>query len=294
MKFVNHSSYFIKANTQLGAAIDFIKRCFNQWVLDHELEYICIHLIESKKYDNNDAIIDTLGCFYPGNLLKFQTPYICLFVDRIKANTRNKEDFVYLFSKVLIHEMMHAWLNISDSKCFDYKREECKWREESYANALTLHVIRQIKNIDLFAYAKDYMENHQPDEYKLGVKIFNHCTISQIHLNNSLLKRNDWDEKFLIFWKECMQKMEPANEQVLIKFFEQTYLAGKGWLIYDSKLFTKSQHDSVELINSSKGIAISYDENGQQLPINKMQQYSFINAEGKFAFKWFVECLTIY
>lgn len=141
-------------------------------------------------------IVDLLGAYISRGPRK-KTPYIELYLREIysaaeefyeKYKNKNWFDrkpsvisgFKYLLTKVLIHELAHAALdifNLEDTPLSD-KLSTCpefrKWREESMANAVALRIIKDKRirgnsNDKIYNYVKTFMLEMQPDEYALGV-----------------------------------------------------------------------------------------------------------------------------
>ena len=137
---------------------------------------IPIYLRDSKPEEIRDenSIIDLLGAYYSNR--KGDSPYIELFLSAIDNSINNDENhFKWLFTKVLIHELAHAALDIfnlernnSVIEKIHYFSEFGRWREESMANAVTLRIIRDYGNKDFYDYATQFMQS-QPAEYALGV-----------------------------------------------------------------------------------------------------------------------------
>ena len=121
---------------------------------------------------------DLLGMYHPDK----NNPYIELYMQDIwDAAKANELHYKWLLTKVLIHELAHAALdvyNLENGKYIDEKEEVKystkfgKWREESMANAITLRIIREFDDTAFYAYAKEFML-HQPDRYALGVLLEN-------------------------------------------------------------------------------------------------------------------------
>ena len=119
---------------------------------------------------------DLLGAYYPDK----NNPYIELYMQDIwDAAKANDLHYKWLLTKVLIHELAHAALdvyNLENGKYIEekvkYSTEFGKWREESMANAITLRIIREFDDSAFYAYAKEFML-HQPDRYALGVLLEN-------------------------------------------------------------------------------------------------------------------------
>lgn len=118
----------------------------------------------SRTCDDN-GIIDRLGAYYSNR--KSDRAYIELYLSDIDQQTKNDNEFKWLFAKVLIHELAHASMDVFDEKV-SYHTEFGKWREESMANAITLKIIKEYNDQYFYDYAKAFMQS-QPAEYALGV-----------------------------------------------------------------------------------------------------------------------------
>jgi hypothetical protein len=119
---------------------------------------------------------DLLGAYHPDK----NNPYIELYMQDIwDAAKANDLHYKWLLTKVLIHELAHAALDVYNLENGEYIEEKVKystefgkWREESMANAITLRIIREADDTAFYAYAKEFML-HQPDRYALGVLLEN-------------------------------------------------------------------------------------------------------------------------
>ena len=119
---------------------------------------------------------DLLGAYHPDK----NNPYIELYMQDIwDAAKANDLHYKWLLTKVLIHELAHAALDVYNLENGEYIEEKVKystefgkWREESMANAITLRIIREFDDSAFYAYAKEFML-HQPDRYALGVLLEN-------------------------------------------------------------------------------------------------------------------------
>lgn len=139
------------------------------------LHSIPIYLRDSRPeiIRDEDSIIDPLGAYYSNR--RGDSPYIELYLTAIDSSAENDDNhFIWLFTKVLIHELAHAALDIfnlehtpQSEKVF-YHTEFGKWREESMANAVALRIIKDYGNADFYDYVKHFMQ-FQPEEYALGV-----------------------------------------------------------------------------------------------------------------------------
>ena len=137
------------------------------------LHTIPVYLREKNKRDDD---CDRLGIYHPDK----NNPYIELYMQDIwDAAKANDLHYKWLLTKVLIHELAHAALdvyNLENGKYIEekvkYSTEFGKWREESMANAITLRIIREADDTAFYAYAKEFML-HQSDGYALGVLLEN-------------------------------------------------------------------------------------------------------------------------
>lgn len=125
-----------------------------------------------KDRETNENKIDLLGAYFSNQ--SNGTPYIEIYVQKIKESVKNDTEYKWLFTKVLIHELAHAALDIYNWEKFSginnmpYTPDFGVWREESTANALTLMIIKRTNNEEFYSYAKEFMKK-QPKEYQLGV-----------------------------------------------------------------------------------------------------------------------------
>lgn len=137
------------------------------------LHTIPVYLREKNKRDDD---CDRLGIYHPDK----NNPYIELYMQDIwDAAKANDLHYKWLLTKVLIHELAHAALDVYNLENGEYIEEKVeystefgKWREESMANAITLRIIREFDDTAFYAYAKEFML-HQPDRYALGVLLEN-------------------------------------------------------------------------------------------------------------------------
>ena len=140
------------------------------------LHTIPIYLRDTRpeEVQDEDCIIDPLGAYYSNR--KGDSPFIELYLTNIESCTKNDDKhFKWLFTKVLLHELAHAALDIHNHEQnyhtvekVLYSSEFGRWREESMANAVVLRIIKDYGNKDFYDFAKHFMES-QPAEYALGV-----------------------------------------------------------------------------------------------------------------------------
>jgi hypothetical protein len=223
------------------------------------LHTIPIYLRDSKpEVRDENAIVDLLGAYYSNR--KGSGPYIELFLSAIDNSTNNDEKhFKWLFTKVLIHELAHAALDIFNLEGNDkaiekvrYSSRFGKWREESMANAVALQIIREFGNKGFYNYAKQYMQT-QPAEYALGVLMedfeywdFRSVFDSKEQGVDSKLKKiwlnyvsgtPDWDG--LSKWNELLDSQ-------YVYSFEGKYYSSEEELVYDivNKVLLDYEHQN--------------------------------------------------
>lgn len=208
------------------------------------LHTIPIYLRDKKS--EGEGMIDLLGAYYPNT--KEDNPYIELFIAPILDSVKgNKQKFKWLFTKVLIHELAHAALdlnNIEDCRIthnkISYYTDFGKWREESMANAIALRIIKEYGNADFYKYAKSFMLS-QPPEYALGVLMedFDDKDFESLLCNKGSGVDNDLQK----IWLDYVQKGKPTfaglkrwNEILKSKyvyFFNGKYYAEEKDLVAD-------------------------------------------------------------
>jgi len=138
------------------------------------LHTIPIYLRSDRTEGVEDDIVDLLGGYFKGR--NGETPYIELYLSSIN-NSTNENDifFKWLVTKVLLHELSHAALDIFNCEYkqnriekVSYNTQFGKWREESMSNAISLRIIKEYGNKEFYDYAKQFMRSQDP-EYALGV-----------------------------------------------------------------------------------------------------------------------------
>ena len=144
------------------------------------------HLFNDKENDSDnkrEGIIDLLGAYFSDD----NHPYIELYISNVTKEARHYADpnaFRWLFSSVLIHELVHAsmdlhnWIHFgkNDIEKIKYSTTFGRWREESMANAMTLQIIKNFKDVDFYDFTKNFMLSQSP-EYALGVLMEDmHCS----------------------------------------------------------------------------------------------------------------------
>jgi hypothetical protein len=258
--------------------------------LAHTIPIYLRHSKPEKKDDN--SIIDLLGAYYSNR--HGDTPYIELYLKGIDdATNGNDEHFKWLFVKVLIHELAHAALDIFNWERHDgsvekvsYHTEFGRWREESMANAITLHIIKMTRKRDFYNYAKQFVLS-QPAEYALGAlmgdvrywdfrSVFDSkqegvdSTLQQIWLD--YVKGNP-KKKGLKMWNDLL-----SSEYVYV--FNKKYYTSAEELVYDivgKVLSDYESHNGVKMPFSTFSSLFPYIKTGAEMsyePTHKVKDDS--------------------
>ena len=228
---------------------------------------IPIYLREKKpERKDEEGIIDLLGAYYPNS--KGGSPYIELFLTPIDASSNGDDDqFRWLFTKVLIHELAHAALDIFNciryhkngyTEKVHYYTEFGKWREESMANAVALRIIKESRDTVFYDYAKYFMLS-QPKEYALGALMenfgywdFRSVFDTKVRGVNSVLQQewlnyvqNTPDWKGLHNWNDLLKSS-------YVYSFMGKYYTSEEELVYDIVNKVLSDYEN------NKGVKMSY------------------------------------
>ena len=221
---------------------------------------IPIYLRDSKPEEIRDenSIIDLLGAYYSNR--NGDSPYIELFLSAIDNSINNDENhFKWLFTKVLIHELAHAALDIfnlegnnSVIEKIHYFSEFGRWREESMANALTLKIIRDYGNKDFYDYAKRFMKL-QPAEYALGVLMedFGYWDFRSVFDSKKQGVDSNLQQKWLNYVKgtpdwDGLKKWNDMLHRKYVYVFEGKYYPSEQELVYDivEKVLSDYEHQN--------------------------------------------------
>lgn len=222
---------------------------------------IPIYLRDSKPEEIRDenSIIDLLGAYYSNR--KGDSPYIELFLSAIDNSINNDENhFKWLFTKVLIHELAHAALDIfnlernnsSVKEKIQYFSKFGRWREESMANAVTLKIIRDYGNKAFYYYAKLFMQS-QPAEYALGVLMedFGYWDFRSVFDSKEQGVDYNLQQKWLNYVKGTpdwngLEKWNDMLDSKYVYVFEGKYYDMEGELVYDivEKVLSDYEHQN--------------------------------------------------
>ena len=222
---------------------------------------IPIYLRDSKPEEIRDenSIIDLLGAYYSNR--KGDSPYIELFLSAIDNSSNNDENhFKWLFTKVLIHELAHATLDIfnlernnsSVKEKIQYFSKFGRWREESMANAVTLKIIRDYGNKAFYYYAKLFMQS-QPAEYALGVLMedFGYWDFRSVFDSKEQGVDYNLQQKWLNYVKGTpdwngLEKWNDMLDSKYVYVFEGKYYDMEDELVYDivEKVLSDYEHQN--------------------------------------------------
>ncbi|MBR4646847.1 MAG: hypothetical protein IKO75_07040 [Bacteroidales bacterium] len=220
-------------------------------------------------YLKNKIESKELGLYVTG---EYDVKYILLDVEKIdKEVSSDHERFKMLLTTVLIHELMHAVLDLSNHKDYynnsstknqssscpfalvhkhmdrlELNKDYKDWREEAYANALTLHLIEMSGKKKLIEYARNFMIN-QDEQYAVGASLSKiSCIYEQTddYLKEKNLKENNLTKVYDIDkwnklrrdWVSCVKhiKNNIENKVDLMSQLEQ--------LENQIRAFVRSQH----------------------------------------------------
>ena len=269
---------------------------------------IPIYLRDSKPEEIRDenSIIDLLGAYYSNR--KGDSPYIELFLSAIDNSINNDENhFKWLFTKVLIHELAHAALDIfnlernnSVIEKIHYFSEFGRWREESMANAVTLKIIRDYGNKDFYDYATRFMKS-QPAEYALGVLMEDVRYLDFISVFNpkELGVDSNLQQKWLNYVKgtpdwDGLKKWNYMLHRKYVYVFEGKYYPSEQELVYDivEKVLSDYEHQNGGKMPFAKfskifpyirtGVEMSY-EPAQKVVGDSRYEKEFELADGNYS-----------
>ena len=200
-----------------------------------------------------------MGAYYSNR--KGDSPYIELFLSAIDNSINNDENhFKWLFTKVLIHELAHAALDIfnlernnsSVKEKIQYFSKFGRWREESMANAVTLKIIRDYGNKAFYYYAKLFMQS-QPAEYALGVLMedFGYWDFRSVFDSKEQGVDYNLQQKWLNYVKGTpdwngLEKWNDMLDSKYVYVFEGKYYDMEGELVYDivEKVLSDYEHQN--------------------------------------------------
>lgn len=179
----------------------------------------------------------------------------------IDNSINNDENhFKWLFTKVLIHELAHAALDIfnlernnsSVKEKIQYFSKFGRWREESMANAVTLKIIRDYGNKAFYYYAKLFMQS-QAAEYALGVLMedFGYWDFRSVFDSKEQGVDYNLQQKWLNYVKGTpdwngLEKWNDMLDSKYVYVFEGKYYDMEDELVYDivEKVLSDYEHQN--------------------------------------------------
>lgn len=242
------------------------------------------------------GVIDELGAYYPivpnNTNIKRDSPYIELFLTPInKASKRNKTHFKWLFTKVLLHELAHAAMDIHNIKGYENATEQVsysypfgRWREESMANAVALRIIKDYENDvryccqkGFYDYARKFMED-QESEYALGVKLEQlDCGDFHRYFHDNLISKiNGVDDNLYEKWIDYVNNGNPDEDG--LKEWNDA-LSSKFAYIFNNKIYTRSNVD--ELITDIVTPVLDNYKNANNSEMNEaifISKFKYLNV----------------
>lgn len=134
----------------------------------------------------NPIFFDVLGLYIIKG--KNEHPEIYLCMEAIKKYSKDDEEFILLFTLVLIHELAHAYM---DKSIYVDKDDFYLWMEEGFANKITLDIFKEYVNnnnnkkfkVSPFYFVKNFITK-QPLNYKFGLDLFEHQIESKLWYKN--------------------------------------------------------------------------------------------------------------
>lgn len=237
-------------------------------------------------------IIETLGAYYPiapnNPNIKRDSPYIELFLTPISdAANGNDTHFKWLFTKVLLHELAHAAMDIHNIEEFEGIEEKKfirgfrEWREESMANAVALRIIKDYENDvryccqkGFYDYAKDFILNNEPDMYKLGVPLedFDYWDFKSVISGKINGVHSDLQKEWLTYvnGNPTAEGLKEWNDA----------LSSKYAYIFNNKIYTRSNVD--ELITDIVTPVLDNYKNANNSEMNEetfISTFKYLNIE---------------
>lgn len=247
------------------------------------LHTIPIYLRASRpdKCDESN-IVDLLGAYITNR--KDDNPYIELYLSEIdKASGGDDVHFKWLFTKVLIHELAHAALDIFNQEHCHQETEKVlyctqfgKWREESMANAIALRIIKDFNDTDFYDFCRKFVLS-QPAEYALGALMedFRYWDFRSVFDG----KENGVDENLQQEWLRVVQS-NPAPD-VLHQWNE--YLSSNFVYIYHDKYYTEEEKLVFDIVNDF--LKDFHASNGRKMSIGEFKSifpYIITGAEKSY------------
>ena len=200
-----------------------------------------------KQKENENEIVDFLGTYCSEQPNSKEPSRITLYVNRIWESsglkdktiyTDRSDAYKYLFTKVFIHEFMHMMMDVRNyglTEKVQYSDEYGRWREEAFANAMTLNILE--KDPIYYKYAKAFIKENQVGKYQLGL-VYEKIGSCDEKLRQRLTEKIvGVDDRVQKKWLRIVKKIDSAdfandsltlNQQIQLTQLEQ--LEGKMYL----------------------------------------------------------------
>lgn len=241
--------------------------------LSKKIPIFLVNAFEGEKGEGDKPSTDWLGYYKRSSCSPFDnTPTIVICPERIAECVSSKDEFTWLFAKVLIHELSHARLDVNNENIL-YVHTSVdpffyKWMEESIANMMTLRVFEEIvQRADWYRNAFDYIKEfiaHQPIEYKFGGWLYANVSFDglvwrEVKHNISL---NDSEKRLWINYQsqvnkifsayinyprykyQMIKELEVMNER--FSFIDMSSIKNKNWT--QKSCVIECENDGIEYI----------------------------------------------
>lgn len=204
-------------------------------------------VIESPKNIEEDPNDNLLGAYLP------QTGSIMLWIDRIIRKDRSD----LIFQKVLLHEMIHAFLDIYPRVYFKYPNGMCSIlsaigkqntteSEETIDNFLVLDCYSHCRK-EYYDFVKKFISN-QPKEYRAAIDKYNpknsDRTIIKAHLEDkvSICQNFDISHNINFYFIVPVDDDKSNEDKYVINFFEADICEGLKNIPFSFKEFEKNSN----------------------------------------------------
>lgn len=149
-------------------------------------ELVLDDILDENVKEPLNPIFEVLGLYVSKG--KSENPEIYLCMEAIKDHSKDDEEFILLFTLVLIHELAHAYM---DKSIYVDKDDFYLWMEEGFANKITLDIFKEYVNnnnnnkfkVSPFYFVKNFITK-QPLNYKFGLDLFEHQIESKLWYKN--------------------------------------------------------------------------------------------------------------
>ena len=192
MKVININSKICLSDYQ----IDFIKdviikgdRAYDRYCFRKESFEKESKRLEIKQEKGEFPAIELLGFYTRESRSLFEeSPIIVICLERIRKYANDEKKFLYLTTLVILHELVHAYMDVENKNKLIKRDLFFQWMEESLANAFALRIIEEYYEVysremrwqmecefildkEIEDFAKNFVK-HQPPCYALGYEVY--------------------------------------------------------------------------------------------------------------------------